>query len=88
MVLLRLRRIGAHLTMSPGCQSPDGLTCTASDVIDKAMTKQHLDSFEGVLITMMDKRPNFTKDVAGLTRSTYGGGKDVEVKISLFTAQR
>lgn len=32
---------------------------------------------EGVLVTMMDKRPNFTKDVAGLIRSTYGG--DVKV---------
>ena len=28
---------------------------------------------EGVLVTMMDKRPNFTKDVVDLIRSTYGG---------------
>ena len=27
---------------------------------------------EGVLVTMMDKRPNFTKDVVDLIRSTYG----------------
>lgn len=32
---------------------------------------------EGVLVTMMDKRPNFTKDVAVLIRSTYSG--DVKV---------
>ena len=27
---------------------------------------------EGVLVTMMDKRPNFTRDVADLIRDTYG----------------
>ena len=32
---------------------------------------------EGVLVTMMDKRPNFTKDVVDLIRSTYGGSVKV-----------
>lgn len=32
---------------------------------------------EGILVTIMDKRPNFTKDVAVLIRSTYCG--DVKV---------
>lgn len=32
---------------------------------------------EGVLATMMDKRPNFTKDVVDLIRSTYGGNVKV-----------
>lgn len=32
---------------------------------------------EGVLVAMMDKRPNFTKDVVDLIRSTYGGNVKV-----------
>ena len=32
---------------------------------------------EGVLVTMMDRRPNFTKDVVDLIRSTYGGSVKV-----------
>ena len=32
---------------------------------------------EGVLVTMMDRRPNFTRDVVGLIRSTYGGSVKV-----------
>ncbi len=32
---------------------------------------------EGVLITMMDKRPNFARDVVDLIRSTYGGSVKV-----------
>lgn len=32
---------------------------------------------EGVLVTMMGRRPNFTKDVVDLIRSTYGGSVKV-----------
>lgn len=39
----------ANLTMSLGCQSPDELPHTVSDVIDKAITEQPLDPSEGVI---------------------------------------
>ena len=41
---------------------------------------------EGVLITMMDKRPNFARDVVELIRSTYGGSVkvfDAEIPMSV-----
>ena len=41
---------------------------------------------EGVLITMMDKRPSFTRDVAALVRETYGGAVRVfetEIPVSI-----
>ena len=39
----------ANLTMSLGCQSPDELPHTVSDVIDKAITEQPLGPSEGVI---------------------------------------
>ena len=39
----------ANLTMSLGCQSPDELPHTVSDVIDKAINEQPLDPSEGVI---------------------------------------
>ena len=39
----------ANLTMSLGCQSPDELPHTVSDVIDQAITEQPLDPSEGVI---------------------------------------
>ncbi len=39
----------ANLTMSLGCQNPDELPHTVSDVIDKAITEQPLDPSEGVI---------------------------------------
>ncbi len=41
---------------------------------------------EGVLVTMMDKRPNFTRDVVELIRSTYGNSVrvfDTEIPLSV-----
>lgn len=41
---------------------------------------------EGVLVTMMDKRPNFTRDVVDLIRSTYGNSVkvfDTEIPLSV-----
>ena len=36
---------------------------------------------EGVLVTMMDKRPNFTKDLVARLREAYGG------QVNVFTAE-
>ena len=41
---------------------------------------------EGVLVTMMDRRPNFARDVVELIRSTYGGSVrvfDAEIPLSV-----
>ena len=45
---------------------------------------------EGVLITMMDRRPSFTRDVAALVRETYGSTVrvfDTEVPVSIRAAE-
>lgn len=58
---------------------------TYSKVRRKAQNESGLE-VGGVLVTMMDKRPSFTKDVVDLIRRTYGGSVkvfDAEIPISV-----
>ena len=41
---------------------------------DGPTRKEHLlPNIEGVLVTMMDKRPNFTRELVSQLREAYGG---------------
>ncbi|MDL2218009.1 ParA family protein [Christensenellaceae bacterium OttesenSCG-928-M15] len=57
------------------------------DTYSKVQSKLNPDlMIEGVLITMMDRRPNFTKDVVDLIRNTYGNAVrvfDTEIPYSV-----
>ena len=58
----------ANLTMSLGCQTPDELSYTIADVIDKAIAEQPIDPSEGVI---------HHAEGIDLIRSTYGGSVKV-----------
>lgn len=61
------------------------------DTFGKVRNKINPDlQIEGVLITMMDKRPNFTRDVVELIRNTYGNSIkvfDAEIPYSVRAAE-
>ena len=69
------------LTIRLGNPQPDKLPFTLSDVMGKIRMDQPLRPGEGILLTMVDNRTNFAKEIAALLRDTYGS------KIKVFETE-
>ena len=60
------------LTISLGNPQPDKLPFTLSDAMGRILMDEPLRPGEGILLTMVDNRTNFAKEIAALLRETYG----------------
>ena len=63
----------ASLTVSLGNPYPDDLSPTLSDLMGKIMMEKPIAPGEGILLTMVDNRTNYSKDISNLIRESYGG---------------
>lgn len=63
----------ASLTVSLGNPCPDDLSPTLSDLMGKIMMENPITPDEGILLTMVDSRTNYSKDISNLIRESYGG---------------
>lgn len=63
----------ASLTVSLGNPYPDDLSPTLSDLMGKIMMEKPIAPGEGILLTMVDSRTNYSKDISNLIRESYGG---------------
>lgn len=63
----------ASLTVSLGNPCPDDLSPTLSDLMGKIMMENPIAPDEGILLTMVDNRTNYSKDISNLIRESSGG---------------
>ena len=62
----------ASLTIGLGNPQPDTLPVTLADLLKKVLTDDPILPREGILLTMVDARTNFAKEISALLRDTYG----------------
>lgn len=60
------------LTISLGNPQPDKLPFMLSDAMGRILMDEPLRPGEGILLTMVDSRTNFAKEISALLRETYG----------------
>ena len=60
------------LTISLGNPQPDKLPFTLSDAMGRILMDEPLRPGEGILLTMVDSRTSFAKEISALLRETYG----------------
>ena len=67
------------LTASLGYTEPDAIEITLASVMGSLIKDEEVEPMEGILLTMVDSRTNYARDISAMLKEAYGS------RVKIFT---